>query len=301
MPTRIAVTGANGQVGRAVLERLQDFSVETIALTREPGNLPARRTLVCGLDSDRAFKAMHEADAVIHLAGTLNPRSSNTYYAANVATTVALADAARDSNIKRVVFLSYVGADECSSNEYLRTKAQAEQLLWSTGISTVVFRCTHIVGPPDTPGPTAHALLSHDGETISILGSGRQMVAPIFLGDVVSAILMAVDKGRGGLYELAGPERMNTDDLVRLLNRNERVAVRHLPERLARFLSIMHPGLPSPLVEVMVKPSVGDPSAAVKEFGIKLTSLRSVWKSDFKSDSRGEFTSAGREQQSSFV
>jgi len=301
MPTRITVTGANGQVGRAVLQRLRDSSVETVAITRGVGNLPATRTLPCGFDAERTFRAIHEADAVIHLAGTLNPQSSNTYYGANVATTAAVAEAARNSNVKRIVFLSSVGADECSSNEYLKTKAQAERLIGSTRIPSVVFRCTHIIGSPEAPGPTASALLSRDGDTIKILGSGRQMVAPLFLADVVSAILMALDKGRGGLYELAGPERMSMDDLVRMLNRDNDVPVRHLPERLARFLSKIHPHLPTPLVEIMVKPSIGDSSAAVREFGFALTPLSQVWKSATKAGRQGAWTVEDQKKEDSFA
>lgn len=277
MATKIIVTGANGQVGRALLNRLWDTSAETYAVARIAGSLQASKVLTMPLDSERVQKAIQQSDVAVHLAGTLWPKTSNSYYGANVATTAALIRATRDSNVKRIIFLSSVDARADSSNEYLRTKGLAEGLLWKTGIPTVVFRCTHLIGSPDSPGPTARGLQSLDGEPVKVLGSGRQIVAPVFVDDVVSAILLAIDKGRSGMYELSGPERMSMDELVRMVNRNRGVPIKHLPGRLSKFLSKVIPGMPPALIDLMLKPSVGNAAQAVSEFGLRLTTLSAVW------------------------
>jgi len=172
MATRIIVTGANGQVGKALLARLWDTSAETHAVTRIPGPLQATKVVASPLDSEKVQKAIRQSDVAIHLAGTRWPKTSNSYYGANVATTAALINAMRDSNVKRIIFLSSVDAREDSPNEYLRTKGQAEALLRTTGIPTVVFRCTHLIGSPDSPGATAQALQSVDGERFWRRGYG---------------------------------------------------------------------------------------------------------------------------------
>jgi NADH dehydrogenase len=279
MPNRVslAVTGADGQVGRALLERLADRGVETIALTREAANLPAGRVIAGPLDAPAAQAALREAEVIVHLAGTLHPTGRNSYHAANVATTVAVADALRSGNARRVLFLSYVGAGMASENLYLRAKAQAERLLQETGKEVVIFRCTHIIGPPEAPGPTATAMLAPPGGKVNLLGDGGQVVAPVCLGDVVSALLAAVDGGPPGIYELTGPERMTMDHLARLLNRNPEVAIAHLPAWLARLMGRVLPALPGPLVETMLNDSVGDASAAVTRFGLKLMPLGALW------------------------
>ena len=277
MATKIIVTGANGLVGRALLRRLWDTSAETYAVARNPGSLQASKVFTSPLESEKVQKAIHQSDVVVHLAGTLWPKPSNSYYGANVATTAALVRGTRDSNVKRIIFLSSVDAREDSSNEYLKTKGQAETFLRMTGIPTVVFRCSHVIGSPDSPGPTALILRSADGEPVKVLGSGQQIVAPVFVNDVVSAILMAIDKGRGGTYELSGPDRMTMDDLVRMVNQNPHAAIKHLPGRLSKFLSKVIPGMPTALIDLLLKPSVGNPAQAVAEFGIRLTSLAGVW------------------------
>lgn len=65
MPERIAVTGAAGFVGRAVLARLRREGVEAIAIDRQPGD-----GIVAGDLTDPTFRreTLADADAVIHLA-----------------------------------------------------------------------------------------------------------------------------------------------------------------------------------------------------------------------------------------
>lgn len=107
----VAVTGADGHVGRSVQTRLADLANPVRALDQ----------------SDDWPPAIADAEAVIHLAGTLQPKRPNTYQAANIETTRRVLDAVAESEVQRIVFLSYIGADPDSNNEYLRTKGQAEK------------------------------------------------------------------------------------------------------------------------------------------------------------------------------
>lgn len=273
----VAITGANGQVGRALLERLATLSVRTVALTRSPAKLPASEFISGPLDSYEALFALRRANIVVHLAGTLRPVGKDSYWTANGKTADLLAFALTPSSARRVLFVSYVGASEESSNVYLHLKARAERILRETGKDLVVFRCSHIIGSPDSPGPTARSLQARRGRAAIVLGTGRQRVAPVFVGDVVSALVAALTRGAPGVYDLTGPERMTIDELVRVVNRNPNVPLRHVPDGLARFLGRMVPRLPGPLVEVMLRDSLGDPSRAIETFDLKLTSVRSVW------------------------
>jgi nucleoside-diphosphate-sugar epimerase len=277
MPTRIVITGANGHIGLAVLERLLDGDADTYAIVRTAGPLRVNKVLVDSLDSPRAFKMIHQADVVVHLAGAVHLKPSNTYYGANVATAAAVARATRGSNVKRIVALSCLDAKESSSNEYLSPKARAERYLLETRIPTVIFRCSHVIGDPHNPGPLAGLLLSNEGEPVKILGTGKQIVAPLYLGDVAEAIVRAVENGRGGTFELSGPDRMTMDDLARLVNRDPQVPIRHLADHLAVYLSKMSPGIPSALVDVLVRPSAGNPVEAIRQFRLRLHSLGPVW------------------------
>lgn len=272
----VVVTGANGQVGQRLLSVLQGHCEKSIALVRHPTLLLATEVIPDWMNSATAQEAIAQADAVVHLAGNLKPERGD-YIGANIKTTEAVVSALNKDRVKRVIFLSYVGASAQSSNAYLSTKAEAEQILQTSGVPLTIFRCTHIIGSPDQPGATAANLLSQQGKPVAMLGSGNQQVAPIYLDDVVSAILAALHQEHDGIFDLAGSERLSMDDLVTLLNRNNSIKRSHLPPMIARLLPWVVRDLPAALVDVMLAESVGDPQRVIEAFSLKLTPLSQVW------------------------
>lgn len=275
----VAITGANGQVGRQLLASLRGRCETTIALVREPADLPASEVIADWTNSAETREAIARSEAIVHLAGSLKPARGD-YAAANLETTQALLSELAGDRTRRLVFLSYVGAHEEATNPYLGTKARAERLLRESGRPVTIFRCTHIVGSPHNPGRTAQNWLVEGGKPVLVLGSGRQQIAPIYLDDVVGAIVAALDRDRDGIFELAGPECRPLDEWIRAFNGGDRVKLVHLPAFIARWLPRIVPDLPGALIEVMLADSIGNPDAAIAAFGIQLTSLTQVWRSD---------------------
>jgi uncharacterized protein YbjT (DUF2867 family) len=122
-------------------------------------------------------------------------------------------------------------------------------------------------------------LLARKNGKARVHGPGKNVVAPVFLDDVVQALLAASKGGTAGTYELAGPDRMTMDDLARLVNRDPSVRVGHMNPGLASLLGRVLPALSPTLVEVVTADSVGDASAAAAAFGLSFRSLRDAWAS----------------------
>jgi NADH dehydrogenase len=260
----IAVTGASGQVGTLLLRRL--------------GEMPARVVPLGRSDDWRAGIA--GADVVVHLAGTLQPQGRDTYESANVETARKVAEAAAAGDASRIVFLSYVGADARSENAYLRAKAAAEDLLVASGAPTTIFRCLHIFGPPDHPGPTVNAFLAKRG-AVTVPGSGRQRIQPLYVGDVVSAVLHAAthEDAPVGTFDLGGPEEMSMDDFARGVNKPD-VKIRHLPAPIARLGSRLVPSLTPALIDLLLCDNVtATPAVEMGErFGFTPHRLGEIWR-----------------------
>ncbi|MDR7420681.1 MAG: NAD(P)H-binding protein [Armatimonadota bacterium] len=273
----IAVTGADGHVGRAVLRQLRAARAHTVALPHFPAGLPAALIIPGPLHAAPAQAALESADVVIHLAGALRPVGDNSYEEAILETAEAVAVAVARGRARRVIALSCVGADEESTNRYLRYKAAAERALTATHKDVIVIRSTYIIGRPEDPGQPAVALLARPGRNADVPGDGCQTVAPVFVDDVASALVAAVTRGTYGTYEMAGPDRMSLDDLVRLLHRGADVTIRHVPAWMARLVSTVLPALPGPMVDVLLRDNIGDPTRACSTFDLRLTSLREVW------------------------
>jgi uncharacterized protein YbjT (DUF2867 family) len=260
------VTGATGQVGSALRRRFDQLPNPLRAVGR----------------GDDLAAAFGDADAVVHLAGTLQPRKPNSYRAANLDTALATAAALARSRAQRVVFLSFLTARLDSSNAYLRYKAEAEEALRSSGPAAVIFRCDHIYGPRDEPGPTASAFLAKSGRVV-LLGSGSQRLAPLYRDDVVEGILHAAldTETPPGTYQLAGPDTMTAEEFARLLN-SVAIRTRRIPAILARLLGHVVPNLTPELVDVLLADAVPteDVAATARRFGVELHHLADVWGSE---------------------
>jgi uncharacterized protein YbjT (DUF2867 family) len=249
------------------------------ALTTRLDDLPNQvRPLGRGDDLDVAFR---DAEVVVHLAGTLQPRKPNTYRAANLDSAVATSLALAGSAVRRVVFLSFLTARLDDANSYLRYKAEAERALRSSGVPTVVFRCDHIFGPPTAPGPTADAFVAKT-DRVTVLGSGTQRLAPLYRGDVVEAIVHAAldPDAPTGTFELAGPDIITSKEFARSLN-SRPIRIRWIPDVLARLLGHVVPALTPELVDVLLRDAVPteDVMVTAQRFGIELHHLADVWPS----------------------
>jgi uncharacterized protein YbjT (DUF2867 family) len=255
----IAITGADGHVGTHLRARMQGLPNELRPLGRE----------------DDLASAFADAHAVILLAGTLAPIGRNTYEAANVETVRRAVAALSGSTVKRLVFLSYSGADPTSSNRYLRTKGEAEHLIHACGCPAVVVRSTFIYGPPADPGPSATPFMVGSGKAVSVIGTGRQHYAPVYVEDVVEALVrFALDsEAPTGTFALAGPDTLTVDEFVDALNGAD-LKERHLGRHAARVLARVVPKLTPAMVDVLAADSLPDDSPlAASALSLNLTHL----------------------------
>ena len=217
---------------------------------------------------------------MIHLAGALQVIGGNTYQDANVETVRRTIAALDGSPVRRIVYLSYVGADPASSNDYLATKGEAEQLLLTCGRSAAIVRSTFIFGPPDDPGPSATPFISKHGKPVSVIGSGTQRYAPVYVGDVAEALVrLALDAtGPTGVLALGGPDTMTADEFADRLSGHD-VRERHLGPRVARVLAHVIPSLTPALVAVLAADSLPDRDVRLANdaLGLELRHLADVY------------------------
>ncbi len=220
----IAITGANGAVGKALIERLGGNPaigpVRLRALVRDLGrstnlrDLPAELIQVDYDDAESLEPALEGADCVAHLAGSLVPRAGDSLLGANLLTTKNVAEASRAQGVKSFVYLSFPGADSGSNNEYLRTKGQAEDVIGENFASGAILRVPMILGA-DTPAMhQIKRLLS--SSVVPLVAGGAVRIQPIYLGDVISAIEWAILHPEAPLarMNLVGPETLFYRELL---------------------------------------------------------------------------------------
>jgi nucleoside-diphosphate-sugar epimerase len=147
----LAVTGATGFVGRALLDEAAKNGLEVRALTRRAQNKAAAIEWVAGDLHDRRalMKLVKNAEAVIHVAGVVNTHDPMGFHLGNVEGTLALIEAAVASGVPRFVFVSSLAAREPKLSKYGASKAHAEKLVKASGLDWTIVRPPAIYGPRD--------------------------------------------------------------------------------------------------------------------------------------------------------
>src|SRR5687768_13956562 len=117
-PHRIAVTGAGGFVGRALVQRLREARYEVVALSRASGTDYS--------DPASLQRALAGAQAVVHLAAVAHKRGK-VDFSDNERVTAALCKAAREAGVQRFVLMSSIGVNGTATQGRAFTEAQAPQ------------------------------------------------------------------------------------------------------------------------------------------------------------------------------
>jgi len=218
MVDRLAVTGANGFVGRHLTRHASALGWEVVGVVRSREAARAvrdaggRPVVLAGPDPDAAARALEGCRAAVHLAQIGAERDGATYEAVNLGGTERLVDAARRADVPRVVCFSGLGvaryglAPRCT-NRYFLSKLAAEVALYRSGRDVVVFRPSYVVGPGDAFVP---GLLREMAEgVVEQAGDGSHRLQPIAVKDAAALVMAALDRPMEGgprVYDLVGPE-----------------------------------------------------------------------------------------------
>jgi uncharacterized protein YbjT (DUF2867 family) len=266
----LLLTGATGLVGSALLRRLVAEGEQVRCLVRDPRRLGAQRVRVQialgDLTDPPSFRnAMRGVRTVVHLAASIRDQPKGSIEELNGIATWRMVQAAERAGVERFVFFSALDASTHHRARFFRAKALAEQAVEAAALQSIVFAPSIVYAPGD-PWLTLlerMALLP----VMPVSGRGRALYQPIWAEDVADCVLTVLrgrpagertlangtaervgvgssaespsadSERRGGerrrrsRYELAGPETLSHNDLVRIVLRSlhRRRALVHVP------------------------------------------------------------------------
>jgi NADH dehydrogenase len=288
---QILVTGANGQLGRRVLQRLAHLQpprrARAVVRSERAAKIVrasaggAEVRVVDGLDADALAAAAAGCDAAVHLAGILKETRANRYEDAHERPARALADAAAKAGLRRIVCVSILGSRPDSRNRALASKGRAEEILLGGAVPALILRVPMVLGSGD---PASEALRRQaQAGRVSLVRGGATLEQPIAASDVVEAIVAALARPEPlrGALDLAGPESLTHRELVaraaRALGRE--VSIRRVPYALAFAFAwlaeklLANPPLTPAMLGVLEHDDAIDPAEAAGRLGIALTPL----------------------------
>src|SRR5215510_5706463 len=196
---KIVVIGGSGLIGTKLVNKLRDSGHEALAASPTSG--------VNTLTGAGVAEALKGARVVVDV--TNSPSFEDTAVLNFFQTSARnLLPAELVAGVRHHVALSVVGADRLPDSGYMRAKVAQEALIRSAKVPYTIVRATQFF---EFLGAIAGS--STDGDTVRLPPARMQ---PIAAADVAAALAdVAVGTPVNGIVELAGPEPLPMDELVR--------------------------------------------------------------------------------------
>ena len=216
---KIVVIGGTGLIGSKLVQNLRERGHDVLAAAPSTGvNSITREGLAQAMDGaevvvDVANAPSWEDQAVLDFFET----SSRNLLAAEAA-----------AGVRHHVALSIVGSERLPENGYFRAKVAQENLIKASGIPYTLLRATQFF---EFVGGIAQSATV--GEEICL---SPALIQPIASDDVVAALTdVALAAPINGTVEVAGPEAMPLDELVRRFLRATQDTRKVVPDVHARY------------------------------------------------------------------
>jgi NADH dehydrogenase len=221
---RVLVTGGTGYLGGAIVPALQGagHTVRVLARPggRDPGGLgPVEVVRGDVVRGEGLEEAVRDCGAVVHLVGVLRAPRGLTQDAVHAGGTRHMVAAAAHAGVRRVLYVSALGAAPDGPTPYLRAKAAAEAALVASGLEYAILRAAVVFGPGGPGMNFVRTLqdLVRSAPVTPVLGDGQSMLQPVAAPDLAGgcAALLGAPAGAGRVFDVGGPERLPYIEVLR--------------------------------------------------------------------------------------
>ena len=260
---RVAVFGGSGFLGRVVVKRLSAAGYAVRLVARRPAAALASlgaeaagavEAVVADIrDPQATAAAVRDVTGVVNAVGLYHESGDHSFAAVHEEGAFALAVAACQAGVGRLVHISGIGVDQRSPSSYVRARAVGEES------ARAGFPDLTILRPSALFGPDGGLLVSLDALTralpvFPLFGAGAMRLQPVHVADVAEAVLQAFRRPEtaGRTFELGGPESLTYREIVELVlrSRGRRRLLLPVPLGIWSLLARLMAPLPSPPVTV---------------------------------------------------
>jgi uncharacterized protein YbjT (DUF2867 family) len=205
----LAITGSTGALGGRVAERLAERGIEQRLIVRDRTRAPRLADAEVAVATSHGSEAeMREAlsgiETMYFVSGREDPNRLEQH--------LTLIRAARDAGVRRIVYVSFLGAAPDATFTLARQHWATEQGVRESGLAFTFLRSSmYLDSMPRYAGP--------EGVIRGPAGDGA--VAPISRDDLAACAVEALTaNGRydGDTYELTGPELLTMTDIAARLS-----------------------------------------------------------------------------------
>lgn len=209
---RVAVLGASGVIGAALVERLR-AEHEVVAVARRPrAGLDVEWVAADLAEEQDALRALAGADVAVHLVHSLG-RGDYEQHDLRIADNVARAAAA--VGVSQIVYLGGLGDDSPELSKHLRSRRETGLALARGPVPVTTLRAGIVVGRGSAAFETIVALV----DRLPAMLCPRWVsvpTQPIALDDLLALVggVVGLEAARGQTFDVGGPEVMTYREMI---------------------------------------------------------------------------------------
>lgn len=291
MPARddrlILLTGATGYVGGRLLKALEARDLRVRCLARRPEFLSPRAgpttEVVQGdvLDVESLRRGMAGVDTAYYLVHSMG--SSGEFEERDRLGAETFSKMARDADVRRIIYLGGL-AHGTDLSSHLSSRQEVGRILRDSGVSTIEFRASVIIGSGSLSFELVRALV----DRLPVMVTPRwvrTLAQPIAIEDVVSYLVAALDATfpESRVFEIGGADQVSYGDLMAEYARQRGLRRLMIPVPvLSPALSSLWLGLVTPifarvgrkLIDSLPHETVVRDGSARREFDIEPMGMR---------------------------
>jgi NADH dehydrogenase len=251
------ILGGGGFIGRYLVRNLTKKNYRCIISTRkafQKGYLKTQATpgAIELVDwNPNNFSELKEAiknsDIVINLIGILYETRKQKFYNIHSNIPEAVAKICSESDVKKFIHVSAIGASENSKSLYQKSKYLGEVKALNNFNNTIIIRPSVVCGTEDNFTNLFSKLSILP--VIPVCGINYKF-QPILVNDVADAIVQAIETrdNLGKIYEIGGPKVISFGDMVKSILKtiNKKRFVVPMPMAIAKIQSTITDLLPIP-------------------------------------------------------
>ena len=246
---KIAITGANGFIGKSLCKTFSKLNRSFVRIVRSENSLKTLNginTIFVGDINPNTnwSQSLEDCEVIIHCAGKAhvmdNKDNLYDYYKVNTEGTKNLAEQATQAGVKRLVFLSSIKVNGENTDKinigkkfyykdipdpqdvYARSKLEAEKALWEissrTGLEVVVVRLPLVYGYGAKGNLSRLIKLIKLGIPLplSIIKNKRSMIG---IDNLINLLIRCIDhpKANGKTFLASDGEDLSTPQLIKLI------------------------------------------------------------------------------------
>lgn len=241
---KVAITGANGFVGKNVGKLLAKKGISVIGIVRKGKKSSINfGTALTSEDLSENYLAsrLQGCSVFLHFIGKGEQAVDSDYQKVNVSLTKNAINLCKKAKIKKIIYISGLGVSKTTTFGYFISKFQAEQEIINSGLDYTIFRASYIIGKDDSLSSILFKQIRQGA--ITVPGSGRYRLQPIFIGDVAKVIFQSITQQNfsNKIIDLVGPKIITFNDYVRDFIQGKKTPIQNMDLEEAYHMALHNP------------------------------------------------------------